>query len=37
MCYESGQIQEVKMIRACVMIGRRDVLAEFVVKPEGVK
>jgi hypothetical protein len=36
-CYEGGQIQEVKMGRACVMMGRRDVHAEFVVKPEGPK
>jgi hypothetical protein len=25
------------MDRACVMMGRRDVHSEFVVKPEGLK
>ena len=37
MCYESGQIQKVKMVRACVMMGIRDMHVEFVVKPEWLK
>jgi hypothetical protein len=35
--YEGGQIQEVKMDRACFMMGRRDMHTEFVAKPEGLK